>query len=169
MSNLKNLVILISILTFLISCGKEGGNNEELVDETESSLMNECDEMENSLMNECFENRLASKTKITNNLIGEWTLIGYCQTVSPDTPQSEINLVFNDSLVVFENQTTNVIDTLQWEMEEINTGNGQSARLNIEGNYTELGIQVFCEKYMYLQTLTINTTVGYTYIYEKIE
>ncbi len=169
MSNLKSLVILISILAFLISCGNEDVNNDGLIDETESNFMNECDEMENSIMNECFENRLASKTSIANNLIGEWILIGYCQTVFPDTPQPEITLDFNDSLVVFENQTANIIDTLQWEMEEISTGNGQSYRLNIEGNYTELGIQAFCEKYMYLQTWALTSTIGYTYIYEKTE
>jgi len=169
MRNLKILVILISTLVFLISCRNEDVSDEGLIDETESSYMNECDEMENNIMSDCYENRLRSKTDIANNLIGEWTLIGYCQTVFPDSPKPDINLDFNDSLVVFENQTVNIVDTLQWEMQDVSTENEQSFRLIIEGDYSELGIQFFCERHMYLQTLALNSTIGYTYIYEKVE
>ena len=158
MNNLKNLVLLISFLAFSISCGKEDINQDGLIDK-----------MESTIMNECFENSLTSKTDIENNLIGKWNLIGYGQTLFQDNPQPNITLNLNDSIIVFENQTANIVDTLQWEIEEISTGNKQSFLLKTEGNYIELGIQVFCKNYMYLQTLALNSTIGYTYIYEKIE
>jgi len=158
MRNLKSLTILFSILVFLISCGKDDDSNNGLLDERE-----------NSIMNECFEKSLASKAEIENNLIGKWTLIGYSQTLFQENPQPNIILNFSDSEVVFENITHSIIDTLQWELEERDIGSEKSFLLTTESNYTELGLQVFCENYMYLQTLALSSSIGYTYIYEKIE
>ena len=158
MSNAIHFLICIVLFFFVVSCDELSINNDGKLDNAESKIMTEC-----------LENALSSKTDIENNLLGKWTLVGYSQTVFQDRPHPEINLEFNDSTVVLKNITNNILDTLDWEVEEIIHGGEPSLRFKTDGNYTELGIQVFCDNHMYLELLAINRTIGYVFIYEKIE
>ena len=148
----RQLLLIALITTTILSCTKEG---------TIPADTN--DDMINKIMSECLENPLTSETEIENNLIGEWLLIEYRQTVFPETPAPIIRLNFTDSILVFENQSENLVETYQWKIEE------SSLSLIPESNYIALDIHVFCEKYMYVHTIPILSQIGYTFIYEKNE
>lgn len=164
MSNLKYLVSLITILIFLLSCGKkddeEAGINDGLISE-----------MEEKIMADCSENELSSKNEIENNLIGEWQLIGHGNSIFDEEPQPSINLtISNDDLIFeFKNDNVEILDTLSWEIEEINSPAGQFFRFNTAPVRSELLVTQFCEKYMYGQTSPLNADPARMYLYEKVE
>ena len=159
MSDLKKVVIQILVLVFFISCGKEDINNDGLIDDAERKIMMECS-----------ENLLESKSEIESNLIGKWTLIGHGTPIFQNVSQPIINLTISDINLIIEFKSENVemIDTLFWEIEELNSSGSQSFNLNTTPKNTALIIHQFCEKYMYGETSPINDG-GNMYLYERVE
>ena len=155
MNNSKHLIILISIFTFLTSCQKADG----LIDNKEERLMEECSEQP-----------FSSKSALEENLIGEWKLVGYGNSVFEDEPQPDINLTISDTEIIFKfsDEDEELEDVISWEVDEINSPSGQFFRLNTTPARSELTLYQFCEKYMYGETSSINSTVARMYLYKKV-
>ena len=152
---MKNLIILISILLFFISCEREDG----LIDNKETKLMEECS-----------ENPFLSKSELEENLIGEWKLVGHGNSVFEDEPQPDINLIISNTEIIFDfsDEDETFVDSISWEIDEINSPAGQSFRLKTTPARSELTLYQFCEGYMYGKTSSINSTTARMYLYKKV-
>lgn len=173
MKYFKSPISLILLITLIISCNKEDGNNSNkwdcVFEQIDDNLDGLIDDTERMIMNTCRANALSSKSSIESNLIGEWELIGHGEGWVPFISQpcgyikiSEAELTFE-----FRNENTDTFSQHQWEIEELNSNGNTYFRLNILPEFVEgLSISQFCESYMFGDATPSD---GNMYLYRKVE
>jgi len=168
------IFIIILNIIFLVACKKENSgkidaNKDCFFEQIDENMDGLIDETEKATMNECKQNSLTSKSKIQNNLIGEWELVGHGEGWLPafSQPCGYLTISKEELIFEFKNADTDRVTTHDWEIEEINSNEGQQFRLNIMPKYVEgLFITQFCSNFMYGNAMPSD---GNMYLYEKMK
>ena len=103
----------------------------------------------------CLENSLTDSLAIAQHLVNEWKLIttGCIEGCIIDNTPVDATVSFTETegqLIIkkAEVETTNL--TFQWTLEFFNTGtNGMGFRLITNPSHYYLGMDIFCEQYMF--------------------
>lgn len=128
------------------------------------------DENERAIMNACTDNALTNKTAITQNLIGEWELIGHGEGWVPKVSQPCGYIIIGEEELTlqFTSGYTDTVITYPWEIEERQHNRGTSFSLNLlpEQYFYPLYINQFCDEYMYGDGTPSD---GNMYLYQKVK
>ncbi len=169
-----NVLILALILFVFTSCDK---NKEENIvevfdcefvqnDENQDGLI---DEEESELMQDCVDNAFDSKNEIEENLIGEWIMVGHGEGWLANASQPCAYIVFEEDELIFkfENGSVDTLVTLSWEINEAQSPSSSIFKLVAGDNYFDaLDINIFSEELMFGNATPLD---GNMYIYKKVK
>lgn len=176
---MKHLFSLLSIAV-LISC------QPTLVDDTSVQLprdtfVYDCefiedpdnmdarlDSVEWGIMANCRQNRFRNKRQISNNLIGEWELVGFAWPQVDHKTQPCGYITIDPDSLVFEFQDANLDKRTvhSWEVERVGPLDEDHFVLATYPNNYTVRVGTFCKEYMYRSLTGID---GPTHIYQKVK
>ncbi len=115
----------------------------------------------------CRNSEFDSREFIEINLIGEWKLIGIKSGWVNEFRIEDINLTIDTESITLNNNETGEILKTPWTLEfiEVNSYEYFYLETNESGFNNRLGMQTFCENYMYG---TGRVDDGETYVYKKV-
>lgn len=155
MKQLKLIAYVLMISALFVCCTKNklevpAAFADCVFDENSVCLIDIIDENERMIMNECRENSFSTKTRIQNNLIGEWALVGFGVGIWPTGPQpcTYLTITSSELTLEYKDKEIDTITTHSWEIEEINNGTSESFVLRVDSQNIG-GITVFCDDYMF--------------------
>jgi hypothetical protein len=169
---MNKLLYLATFLLYgiLVSCDdKPNGNHDcEFVqdDSTKDGLI---DDTERIIMDDCIKNALTSKSKIENNLIGEWKLVGHGEgwLANKSQPCGYITISSTTLISEFKNKYTDTITTHQWEVIESMVNGKTYFKLKANPELGEgLHFNQFCRNYIFGDDTPSD---GNMYLYEKVK
>lgn len=174
MKQITLIIIAITLLSILVSCNKdENGKNQSdydcVFEQNDNDMDGLIDDTEKMIMDECMENSLSSKSKIENNLIGEWELVGHGEGWFPSISQPCGYIIISEDDLTFEfrNENNDIASTYQWEIEEVSSSGGIFFKLEILPEPPEgLIISRFCDNYMFSDATPRD---GNMYLYKKVD
>lgn len=171
MKSTINLLFLLVVLILIVACNKEESTlplesqSDCIFGELSNTTDGILDEGEIALINNCRENELTTTNAITNNLIGEWELVGFGDGWFSNVTQPCGYLTVTPTELRFEfhNEYFDTISIHQWEIE--------NNWLKVDPVDKHLAFNVFCEDYLHgsfteVGTLTLDVD---QYLYEKVK
>ena len=134
----------------------------------------ECDKLTSreeaeNLMNQVNDDRFTDSSRVIENLIGEWGLIGIVPGwVGFETGQECIRLTIGSELIELEDLNSGNNSSSEWVLKifEVNGYTGFYLETNEDVWKNRMGMEIFTDKIMYGSGRVDD---GNTYIYEKLE
>ena len=160
--NISLQVLIIIAASLIMSCNKDDTSTGNAIE------INTIEELE-EIITSCSGSEFQTKEEIENNLIGEWKLLGIRSGWVNQFEKSNITLKINDELIVLNDNDTGEIFETTWKLSfiEVNTYQYYYLETSEDGfNNSRLGMQTFCEKFMYGTGLVDD---GNTYVYHKMD
>ncbi|MEZ4951351.1 MAG: hypothetical protein R2879_15090 [Saprospiraceae bacterium] len=167
---MKYLTVALICFALLFACKKSDTPQPFLATncpfvENPDAMQGAVSTEESEIRTECSNNLLTSKSEITQNLIGEWKLVGYGAGWVPSTsmPCSEFTFTASNLVVNFHNSWVDTTINYTWSVEEDqNTGHFY---LDTEPSLiTGFQINNFCKEFMYFDYKPLD---GDLQIYQK--
>ena len=171
MKNIYLLLLVISLCYSTISCGKNdrqetniSSSECDFVEDTNSTdgLL---DESEIEIIKNCRNSEITDDNQITENLIGEWKLVGFGDGWFSYTSQpcGFIKIGPEELTFEFHNEYLDTISVHQWEIE--------NNWLKVEPPEKHLSINLFCDQYMKgnFSDFGVYSIDVDQYIYEKVK
>lgn len=162
-----NLCFLFLALIPLISCNDRDNQVSNPVS-LECDKLTSREEAEN-LMNQVNENRFTDSLSITENLIGEWGLIGIVPGwFGFETGQECFRLTIDADQIKLEDLNSGNISSSEWDLKkfEVNVYTSFYLETNEDVWNNRMGMEVFSENVMFGSGRVDD---GNIYIYEKLE
>lgn len=160
---MKNLLILIVTLSFLLGCSKSDDNVSY-----DCKILQTLEEV-NELIDKCDENLIESKSEIEDELKGEWILSGIKSGVGAifEPISTCFLLSISDNSLLLINQDTDEIFTSTWELEFYEVNNIKVFFLNPDDEALryKVGMQFFSKNIIYGAGNADDTNI---YVYEKV-
>lgn len=164
--------LFLSILYLIPSCTEPevAPNTFTLISQYEhecAAIMTE--EEADELLSDCRLNELESEEEIAAHLLGNWSLIGIIHGWVGFEPLEEkcVHLtITEDRITVWDIVSDEKIE-YNWELipYEVNIHKGFRLETGFEGFGNKIGMETYCEKYMFGADLTDDADL---YIYEKL-
>jgi len=120
-------------------------------------------------MNECRDGVIPEASNISNNLVGEWKLVGYgCGFCVPHTPP-EAYMILNETkgiLMLKDDFDGDTLVTFNWRLEQITNTLEEKAtyRFKTEPFHYALNMDIFCEEFMFFDERPFD---GSLFLYQK--
>ncbi|MEO0337644.1 MAG: hypothetical protein AAF242_00375 [Bacteroidota bacterium] len=151
------LLALVFILSVLSTC-----NDDQLKLGDDITTSTE----EREIMDDCQDNTLNSVDEISNNLAGEWCLIGYaCGFCAPhDPPSATITFTGPTGVLTYEDDWETTTLDFTWGIRPDTTSQGIQYSLETEPFHNALNLTNFCEDYMFYNRTFQDGTM---FIYQK--
>jgi hypothetical protein len=167
---MKYLIVSIICLVSTYSCKKSDipqpflQSNCPFV-ENPDAMQGAVSQEEENIRTDCSNNLLSSKSEITQNLIGEWKLVGYGAGWIPSTsmPCSEFSFSPSNLVVHYHDSWIDTTINYTWTVEE--DQNSGHFFLDTEPSLiTGFQINNFCKDFMYFDYMPLD---GNMHIYQK--